>query len=177
MLIVNSEIKAYAPYIKFKNDITVKMKPCSSTLIKGVNGTGKSTLLTYIYKSYQNQYRIFYLTQELIQFHNITIKGLISLIGTAYKYTDSPYEIMQFLNVEINANRKFKQLSGGEQQKLMIAIAYCCDVDLLLLDEPFNNLDQKAINLVNELIANYQVPQLIVSHIDLPTEFEVMLDV
>lgn len=177
MNIKNRNIKEVAPFIKFKNDFNFAINSNSSLLITGVNGIGKSTLLDYIYESYQTQYKIFYLTQELIKFNNVNIEQLVSIIGQGYSYKQSPFEVMEYLKLNKKHSSKFNRLSGGQKQKVMIAIAFSCDVDLLLFDEPLNNLDESSIQLFNQLVEDSSVSMLIISHFDLQTDREVILDV
>jgi len=61
-------------------------------------------------------------------------------------------EAMKLLGVEEFAHRPIGKLSGGEQQKVMIARAIAQDPKLLLLDEPFSNLDVDSRRTVSEKI-------------------------
>ena len=66
------------------------------------------------------------------------------------------------------ANAPVGQLSGGEQQRLLIAQALISDPQLLLLDEPLANLDlahqQEVVTLVNQVCRRRGVTVLLVSH-------------
>ncbi len=177
MFISNNEVKQYAPYIKFKNDCTFDLTTNCSTLITGVNGIGKSTLLTYIFKMYDNEFKIYYLPQRLIHFKGASVEDIVNIVEEGYGYQKNPYELMKFLGLKKKKTTKFSRLSGGEKQKVMIAIAFSCIADLLLLDEPLNNLDASTIDSFNKLVDECIYPLLIVSHQYLPTNEEVILDV
>lgn len=54
------------------------------------------------------------------------------------------------LNVADLCDRPFRELSGGQQQKVLLARALCATSDMLLLDEPINGLD---VNAADEMYA------------------------
>jgi len=55
-------------------------------------------------------------------------------------------------------------LSGGERGRLMLARAFARPSNILVLDEPTNDLDLETLDLLQELICNYEGTVLLVSH-------------
>ncbi len=55
-------------------------------------------------------------------------------------------------------------LSGGERGRLMLARAFARESNLLVLDEPTNDLDLETLDLLQEMLANYAGTVLLVSH-------------
>jgi len=55
-------------------------------------------------------------------------------------------------------------LSGGERGRLMLARAFAKESNLLVLDEPTNDLDLETLDLLQEMLANYGGTVLLVSH-------------
>lgn len=77
-------------------------------------------------------------------------------------------EAMRLLGVEELANKPIGKLSGGQQQKVMIARALAKEPKILLMDEPFSNLDSgsrdRVLMLVNRLNEEQKVTIIIVTH-------------
>ena len=77
-------------------------------------------------------------------------------------------EAMRLLDIEGLAHRPLGKLSGGQQQKAMIARALAKEPRVLLLDEPFSNLDpeskEKIPSLISRLHEEEGLTTLIVTH-------------
>ncbi|HID25907.1 MAG TPA: ATP-binding cassette domain-containing protein, partial [Thermoplasmata archaeon] len=75
---------------------------------------------------------------------------------------------MKLLGIEKFKNRAVGKLSGGEFQKVLIARALTQEAEILLLDEPFANLDVRSRKKVSDLLATlnveYGVTMVFVSH-------------
>jgi ATP-binding cassette subfamily F protein uup len=69
-----------------------------------------------------------------------------------------------FLFTPEQARTPLGALSGGERGRLMLARAFAKPSNLLVLDEPTNDLDLEALDLLQELIADYAGTVLLVSH-------------
>lgn len=68
--------------------------------------------------------------------------------------TDKVVEILRLMGMEDLALRDFNELSGGQQQKIIISRALAQEPDILLLDEPTSNLDIRHQLEVMEIIRN-----------------------
>ena len=69
-----------------------------------------------------------------------------------------------FLFVPQQARTPVKILSGGERARLLLAKVLAVPSNLLVLDEPTNDLDLETLDLLEEMIANYPGTVLVVSH-------------
>jgi ATP-binding cassette subfamily F protein uup len=69
-----------------------------------------------------------------------------------------------FLFTPEQARTPVKALSGGEQGRLMLALALAHPSNLLLLDEPTNDLDLETLDVLQEMLASYPGTVLLVSH-------------
>jgi ATP-binding cassette subfamily F protein uup len=62
------------------------------------------------------------------------------------------------------ADAPIGSLSGGERSRLLLAREFAREANLLVLDEPTNDLDLETLDLLQEVIADYEGTVLIVSH-------------
>ncbi len=69
-----------------------------------------------------------------------------------------------FLFTPNQAKTPVSALSGGERGRLMLARAFAEESNLLILDEPTNDLDLETLDLLEEMLANYNGTILLVSH-------------
>jgi ABC transport system ATP-binding/permease protein len=72
--------------------------------------------------------------------------------------------LKDFLFAEAQARGPVSALSGGERARLLLARLMARDSNLLVLDEPTNDLDVETLDLLEELIADYEGTVLVVSH-------------
>ena len=157
-------------------------------LIKGESGSGKSTLLNVIaglkkadsgnvicnnnvYMD-ENTFlppesrRIGYVFQDFALFPHINAKKNITYaLNKDFLHTD---HITLALNLNDHLHKMPHELSGGQQQRVAIARAIVMRPHLLILDEPFSNLDQKnaieAQKIISKFIKDWDIPCLLVTH-------------
>ncbi|MBE6521595.1 MAG: ABC transporter ATP-binding protein [Thermoplasmata archaeon] len=136
--------------------------------VLGPNGAGKSTLvkcLSGVHKPssgtatfdgesliHRDPYKInmTYMSQETPHISNLTVLEFM-LLGRANELKlrvseddiDLAYSPLHKLGIEEFADRNVGELSGGQAQMVMIAQCLVSDPDLIILDEPMNNLDLK----------------------------------
>ena len=72
--------------------------------------------------------------------------------------------LRDFLFRESQARQPVKALSGGEQGRLILARELAKPSNLLVLDEPTNDLDMKTLDLLQEMLTDYEGTVLLVSH-------------
>ena len=72
--------------------------------------------------------------------------------------------LRDFLFDDNKTTQKVSTLSGGEQNRLMLAFIFAQPHNFLVLDEPTNDLDMETIDLLQEVISEYDGTVLIVSH-------------
>ena len=72
--------------------------------------------------------------------------------------------LRDFLFTPDRARQPVKSLSGGERNRLLLARLFTQPANLLVLDEPTNDLDADTLELLEELLADYSGTVLLVSH-------------
>jgi ATP-binding cassette subfamily F protein uup len=83
-------------------------------------------------------------------------------IGNARKHVMS--YLGDFLFSPARANSPVRSLSGGERNRLLLARLFARPANVLVLDEPTNDLDIETLELLEELLSNYDGTLFLVSH-------------
>ena len=73
-------------------------------------------------------------------------------------------DILKIVNLSVSHDKEVKNLSGGQQARILLASALIQDPDLLLLDEPTNNLDKAGIEHLTKFIIEYPKTCIVISH-------------
>ena len=72
--------------------------------------------------------------------------------------------LKNFLFPKEYLEKKIGQLSGGERNRVALALLFTKEIDCLILDEPTNDLDIQTINILEEKLLNFQGAVIFVSH-------------
>jgi len=144
----------------------------------GPNGAGKSTLLNILLENIVPQkgsiksgtkLQIAYFDQqrealdlEKTVAENV-LEGSETIEVNGYKKHIMSY-LTDFLFTPERARTPVKALSGGECNRLLLARLFSKPANLLVMDEPTNDLDIETLELLEELLGNYNGTLLLVSH-------------
>jgi len=149
-----------------------------SIAVVGKNGSGKSTFLRILLGDLKidsgifkkGNFKIGYFDQQREMLDND--KNLIETFcpngGDRVDVRGSSMHVYgymkNFLFHKEDINKKIGILSGGEKNRVALALLFTKDVDCLILDEPTNDLDIPTINILEEYIQNFQGAVIFVSH-------------
>ncbi len=84
------------------------------------------------------------LPQEFNTYERLTVKENIEYFASMYPHSLDADELIKIVDLEDKKNSLFLHLSGGQKQKLGVAIALVNDPEVVFLDEPTSGLDPKA---------------------------------
>ncbi|WP_243047895.1 ATP-binding cassette domain-containing protein [Dyella sp. RRB7] len=169
--------QAYDGRVLIENLSTTIMRGDRVGII-GPNGAGKSTLLKIMLGELQPQrghatlgtgIQIAYFDQHRVQL-NDKLNALDNVAeGREYIELNGGRKhiigyLQDFLFSPERARAPITRLSGGERNRLLLAKLFAQPSNLLVMDEPTNDLDVETLELLEELLTEYQGTLLLVSH-------------
>ena len=165
-------------------DVEWRIAPGERTGILGVNGAGKSTLLSLITGSLEpttgrvkrgKTVKVATLTQrldELEQHLNDPVRVVISGLRTTYAFGTgskaqelTPGQLLERLGFSsAQLSTPVKDLSGGQKRRLQLLLILLDQPNVLILDEPTNDLDTDMLAAMEDLLDSWSGTLIVVSH-------------
>ena len=146
--------------------------------VVGLNGSGKSTLLKLMLKKLEptrgtiehgTKLEVAYFDQhkEIVN-ENLSVAENVAPNGDTVTINGHSKHILSYLKdflfLPETARAPAKMLSGGERARLLLAKLFLQPANLLVMDEPTNDLDIETIELLEERLLQFEGTLLLVSH-------------
>ncbi|MCR9254580.1 MAG: ATP-binding cassette domain-containing protein [Alphaproteobacteria bacterium] len=162
------------------DDVSVRVKRGDRIGIIGPNGAGKSTLIKMLLGSVKpDKGRVrqgFGIDVAYFDQHRESLPregtpwSVLCPDGgdTVFVGGSKPKHVASYLRDYLFEDRQFRSpvssLSGGETNRLLLAKLFASPHNLLVLDEPTNDLDMETLDLLQEAVADYEGTVMLVSH-------------
>jgi len=174
-----------AEHVTFGWDDRPLVDDFSTTILRGdrvglvgPNGAGKTTLLHLLLGRLQPQsgtvkigtnLEVAYFDQQRAQLNEKAnaienVAGGQDFIDIGGKRKHVMSYLQDFLFTPDRARAPITRLSGGERNRLLLARLFAQPSNLLVMDEPTNDLDVETLELLEELLADYKGTLMLVSH-------------
>lgn len=166
----------YGSSLLWQQDLSFQVTSGERIALKGLNGSGKTTLIKIILGKSEPQagtvYRAETKSVYIDQDYSL-IDNSLSIYEQAQQYNTSALQeheikirLARFLFTKEDWNKPCSVLSGGEKMRLMLCCLsiYNLSPDMIILDEPTNNLDIQNIEILTAAINDYQGTLIVVSH-------------
>jgi energy-dependent translational throttle protein EttA len=169
--------KAFGDKLLYE-DLNFKLPPAGIVGIIGPNGAGKTTIFRMIMGEEQPDGGTFKVGETVkISYVDQTHKA-IDPNQTVWEVISGGTETMELAGKQVNSrayvskfnfngpdqNKKCGVLSGGERNRLHLAITLKSGANVLLLDEPTNDLDVNTLRALEEALDNFAGCAVIISH-------------
>lgn len=159
------------------DEASFSVRKGSRITLMGQNGAGKSSLFKMIMGELKPSNGAIVITPpgttkalaRQVMPREMGDKTVREYFGTAFneeKYNLDKliYQAFEVVNIQLPLDKKIKELSGGQQARLLLAHALIQNPDILLLDEPTNNLDQAGIEHLTGFLMMYEKTCIVISH-------------
>ncbi len=160
------------------DDLNFKLPPAGIVGVIGPNGAGKTTIFKMIMDEIQpdggeftvgETVKIGYVDQSHKDIHpdktifEVVANGL-ELIEIGNQKINARAYISKFNFAGSDQNKKVGLLSGGERNRLHLAMTLKTEANVLLLDEPTNDIDVNTLRALEEGIMNFAGCAVVISH-------------
>lgn len=154
--------------------VTVDLAPGRCYVLLGENGAGKSTLLRVLagllrpthgkvllfgdQEPQQARARIGYMSHAPMLYDELTAQENLRYFATLYPSRPclAPEEVLRQVGLDPHLNRPLGQYSQGMRQRTSLARVLMPIPELLLLDEPFSNMDVESARQMVELLSGFR---------------------
>lgn len=180
----NNEVAVRFNNVSFKysrdkiilDEVSFSLRQNSKITLMGQNGAGKSTIFNLITGAMKpdsgsihvsDNLKVAYAKQVIPREElDLTIREFFEKRFDEKIYNIDPKidSVLEIVNLKAPHDRIVKSFSGGQQARLLLASALIVNPDLLILDEPTNNLDPAGIEHLTAFLINFPHTCIVISH-------------
>ena len=158
------------------NEADFSMRHGSKITLMGQNGAGKSTIFQLITGGLKSESGAISIMDGLTMATarqvisrdeaELTVRDFFEKVFAKKIYDIEPRidKVLAVVHLAVPHEKILKNLSGGQQARLLLAQALIQNPDILLLDEPTNNLDKQGIAHLTQFLVDYQKTCIVISH-------------
>ena len=154
--------------------VTVTLEPGRCYVLLGENGAGKSTLLRILAgllrpsygkvilfdgaEPHEERARIGYMSHAPMLYDELTAQENLRYFASLYSGREclAPEDVLRQVGLDPTLNRPLGHYSQGMRQRTSLARVLISAPELLLLDEPFSNMDVESARQMVELLARFR---------------------
>ena len=169
--------KAFGDRVLFEN-LTFQIPRGGILGVIGANGAGKTTLIKLITGQEPADAGSIRLGETVKMAYVDQLRAGLDTEKTVFEAVSGGYELITLGGREVNARawlsrfgftgdaqqKKVKELSGGQQNRLNLALTLKSEANLLFFDEPTNDLDVNTMRALEEAIDGFAGSAVVVSH-------------
>jgi len=164
-------------------DVNYVFETGGSYAILGANGAGKSTILQVISGSLSSSEGIISYSKEgvflnpehvfehlsivapyLELIEEFTLRELIDFHFQFKKYRPGldRSQLIELMDLKRSEHKAIKHFSSGMKQRVKLALAFCSETEMILLDEPVSNLDQQGLEWYLSLVKEFSADRILI---------------
>jgi heme exporter protein A len=158
--------------------LSLTLAPGESMTIFGRNGAGKTTFLKIIAgltRTYRGgvylfgedlkksgdalRHRIGFVSHDTLLYQDLTAHENLTFYARLYRIADARSVVQRAIaqmDLEAKASTPVRAFSRGMKQRLSLGRAFLHRPDLLLLDEPFTGLDERAVDTLDDMLGRFR---------------------
>ncbi len=165
------------------SDVNYVFETGTSYAILGANGAGKSTFLQLVSGSLSSSEGVISYSKEgvllnpelvferlsmaapyLELIEEFTLNELIDFHFQFKKYRSGldRLQLIELMGLKRSEFKAIKHFSSGMKQRVKLALAFCSDTEMILLDEPASNLDQQGLEWYLSLVKEFSADRMLI---------------
>ncbi|TAK95048.1 ABC-F family ATP-binding cassette domain-containing protein [Patescibacteria group bacterium] len=166
----------HGPRKPILDEVSFAIRQGSKITLMGQNGAGKSTIFNLITGELKPESGSIFVAPRLTIAYakqvipreqlDLTVREFFEqcFTETVWDINRHIAEVLEVVHLNAPLDKTIREFSGGQQARLLLASALIQDPDVLILDEPTNNLDAAGIEHLTQFLIDSRKTCLVISH-------------